>query len=81
MDNVKVIDFNDLSRWGSESKTRIDSDGEEDLLGDYIRTTEITENYDGNPYLTKVKVSVDKIIDGNESGYPVVMETLISDVE
>ncbi len=81
MDELKLLQFSDLADRGSESAVRIDENGQPDASGDYLRTTEITGDYDGNAYLAKVKVSVDKYVDGQPSGSPVVIETLFADIE
>ncbi len=90
MDMLKRFDF-DLIPFTEETDARIDTDGNLSSTGTYVRTTEITENYNGNPFLIKVKVSVKKAkvnMDGSiygETGQitfvgqPVVMETLFSD--
>jgi type II secretory pathway pseudopilin PulG len=81
MDDLKRYLVSDLADRASETDVRIDSNGDLDVSGDYIRTTEITEDYDGNPYLIKVKVSVDKVVDEQKYGSPAVIETLFADVE
>lgn len=81
MDDLKSMSFRDLSDEAPETNVRIDSRGEADAGGDYIRSTEIDDEWGGNAYLTQVKVSVDRVVDSKASGHPVVMETLFSDVE
>lgn len=81
MDNLKRFNFNDLPTGGVETDVRIDESGESDSSGDYIRTTAITENFDSNSYLIKIKVSVDRVVDEAASGTPVVIETLFADVD
>ena len=81
MDDLKRYLVGDLADRAAETDVRIDSNGDLDANGDYIRTTEITENYDSNPYLIKVKVSVDRFLDGAAYGSPAVIETLFADVE
>jgi hypothetical protein len=71
----------------------LNADGNSDPNGQYMRTTEVTENYLGNPHLTRITISVYRIkinMDGtitdpvtgkvNFMPNPVVMETLFSDV-
>ncbi len=81
MDDLKAMSFRDLPDMAPESNVRIDLYGEADANGDYMRTTEVDEDWGSNVYLTKVKVSVYKIVDGQASGHTVVIETLFSDVE
>ncbi len=80
IDDLKRYNFRDLDR-AAEVNTRVDEEGQPDISGNYYRTTAITEDYGGNDYLTKVKVSVDKIIDEKASGHPVIIETLFADVD
>jgi len=81
IDDLKRYNFRDLGERAVEAAVRVDAEGSLDLSGDYVRTTEITEDYAGNPYMTRMKVSVDKMIEGSPSGSPVVMETIFADVE
>ncbi|MGB2598905.1 MAG: type II secretion system protein [Candidatus Omnitrophota bacterium] len=81
MDDLKRYLVGDLAGRASETDVRIDSNGDLDAAGTYIRTTEITEDYDDNPYLIKVKVSVDKVVEEEKYGAPAVIETLFADVE
>lgn len=81
MDGLKRLNFSDLISSAVETDTRIDEYGEADSSGDYFRTTEITEDFDSNPYLTKIKVSVDREVDEAAAGSPVVLETLFADIE
>jgi prepilin-type N-terminal cleavage/methylation domain-containing protein len=81
VDSIKRLPFSDLKRAGEETDTRIDEYGVADASGDYSRTTVITESHLGNPYLTEVSVSVDRYVDGALSGNPVVIDTLIADIE
>ena len=81
MDSLKQMIFSDLATQAPESDVRIDDTGEEDSSGDYMRTTEVEGDYDGNSYLVKIKVSVDRVEEGSASGNPVVIETLYADVD
>lgn len=93
VDMLKRLDFDQLPAAG-ETDIRIGADGNIDPAGEYVRTTEITPVYASNPYLTKVKVSVNRVkmsLDGSIvypdtgqitfHGNPIIMETLFSDVE
>jgi type II secretory pathway pseudopilin PulG len=80
VDDLKRLNFSDLATEAAETDVRIDSTGAADSGGNYIRTTEVDEDYDGNSYLVKVKVSVDRMDDGSPFGSPVVIETLFADV-
>jgi type II secretory pathway pseudopilin PulG len=92
IDMLKRLDF-DLIQFAEETDVRIDADGNQDANGTYARTTEVETDYNGNPFLLKVKVTVKKAkvsVDGSiyddagqvsYIGQPVVMETLFSDVE
>lgn len=84
---IGKLEFNDIES-ATETDIRIDNDGNMSISGDYSRTTEVTEDYDGNSILTKVKVTVkraDVSMSGGtsnpSSGRTVVMETLFADVE
>ncbi len=81
MDDLKRLNFRDLEERGEETNVRVDEEGEPDAGGDYTRTTGVASDHSGNPYMAKVKVSVDKIIDGSATGSPVVIETIFADVE
>jgi len=80
IEDIKRLVFSDLEDSSTEINVRVNADGQVDANGGYLRTTEIVPSYDSNTYLAKVKVSVDKMIDGKASGYPVVEETLFADV-
>lgn len=75
---LKNFVFNDLAENALETDTAIDVDA--DGTTDYMRTTAITENFDEYSNLLHIKVSVDRVIDGEKSGHPVVMETLFLDI-
>ena len=81
MDDLKALNFRDIPDRAPETNVVIDRYGAADPNGDYRRTTEIDEDWSGNPYATKVKVSVDRIVDGHASGHPVTVETIFADVE
>lgn len=78
IDLLKKFTFSDLASVAPETDTVIDVDS--DGVDDFMRTTTVTEDYDGYTSLIKVKVSVDRIEDGAKSGHPVEMETLISSI-
>ncbi|MBD3296269.1 MAG: hypothetical protein GF392_02760 [Candidatus Omnitrophica bacterium] len=92
IDMLNRLDFALLPE-AAESSVRIGADGNIDPDGDYLRTTEIQENHDGNPFITRVKVSVFRVQVGlsgekrDEVGNittvssPVVMETLLTNIE
>jgi type II secretory pathway pseudopilin PulG len=80
IDILKEFEFDQLDPGAIETNVEIDVDDDGD--SDYRRTTEITPNYSGNPKLTKIKVTVEKVqlnLDGTESGMgdPIIMETLL----
>jgi hypothetical protein len=75
------MNFRDLYERAQETNVRIDLYGDPNPAGEYVRTTKVDENWDSNPYLVKVKVSVDKYVSGKVSGHPVIMETLFADVQ
>ncbi|KJJ85826.1 hypothetical protein OMAG_000301 [Candidatus Omnitrophus magneticus] len=79
IDVLKKFSFNALSSSASETDTGVDVN--EDGDNDFLRSTEITENYDGYLELIKVKVSVSRLESGKKKGAPIVMETLFSNVE
>lgn len=93
IDVLKRLEFDHLPE-SVETTVQVDVDGTVSSEGEYLRTTEVETDFDGNPYLTKVKVSVQKVklnIDGSIMdvtsgssafmGDAVVMETLFSDIE
>jgi type II secretory pathway pseudopilin PulG len=88
IDLLKRLNFDQLSS-AVETDVRVDARGNYDSGGNYIRTTEVTTDHDGNPYLTKVKVSVKKVkiimyggIESTETlGQPVIMEMLFTDAD
>jgi prepilin-type N-terminal cleavage/methylation domain-containing protein len=90
---LKRFSFESLDVYG-ENYVRIGGDGNIAADGKYLRSTEITKPYDGNPYLAKVKVTISRakirsdggIVSPDTSqptllGQPIVMETLFADVE
>jgi type II secretory pathway pseudopilin PulG len=79
LDVLKKFDFDDLPTIASETDVGVDVN--DDNVVDYMRTTEITHPYAGNDHLLKVKVSVDRVVDGQKSGNPVAMETVFVDPE
>ena len=81
VDDLKRMSFRDLKNFAEETNVRINAKGDTDTQGDYFRSIEVTENQYSNPYLTKVKVSVDRVVNGSPKGNPVVIETLFADVE
>jgi len=94
IDLLKRFDFDELYPGGLEDSIRLNAQGTIDPNGEYMRTTEVSEDHDGNPYLTKVKVMVYRIkvnMDGSiidpitgEVVFmtnPVIVETLFADVE
>ena len=66
---------------GDETEVRIDDEGTIDPDGDYVRTTFVEQHVSGNPYLLRVKVTVDRLEDEQISKHPVIMETLFADTE
>jgi type II secretory pathway pseudopilin PulG len=91
-DMLQRLEFDQLEE-AEEDSVRIGADGNMDANGEYLRTTEVDTSHDGNPYLTKVKISVRRarifpdggITDSSGQtsfiGNPVVIETLFADVE
>lgn len=93
IDWLKRFDFDQVPG-NDETDVRIGADGNIDANGNYLRSTEITQNYDSNSHLLKVKVSVKRVrvrADGTIKdpstgqvtyvGAPVVMETLLADIK
>jgi type II secretory pathway pseudopilin PulG len=76
---LKKFDFDQLYPGAAETDVRIGLDGTADASGDYVRTTSVYTTT--SDHLIRVKVSVDKYVDGAPSGNAVVMETLLSDIE
>ena len=77
MDSLKKFDFEDIPDIAVETATQVNKEGDIDADGDYIRTTEVVDEYDGYSHLLKVKVTVDRLDeDGIAEGHPIVMETL-----
>ena len=89
IDALKKLDFDQIDL-SDETDVRVDEIGNLDLNGKYLRSTEITADFDGNSYLKKVKVSVKRMkvnIDGTIDdpitfeGQPIIMETLLADMD
>jgi type II secretory pathway pseudopilin PulG len=93
IDLLKRLGFDQVSAAG-ETDIRVDASGNASPDGHYVRTTEVTTDYGGNPSLTKVKVAVKRLkiyMDGGVLdpstgemtfiGDPIVMETLFSNIE
>ena len=66
---------------GNEADIRIDDEGVIDPAGEYVRTTLVEQHVSGNPYLLRVKVTVDRLEEEKKSDHPVIMETLFADTE
>jgi type II secretory pathway pseudopilin PulG len=94
IDLLKRFDFDGLYPAGLENRVRLNAAGNIDPNGEYMRTTEVDENYKGNPYLTKITITVYRIkinmdgsiidpVTGNVAfmSTPVVMETVFADVK
>lgn len=94
MDLLKRFAFDELYPDAVESNVRVGADGNVSPQGEYMRTTEITDNYGGNPFLKKVKVTVYRLrinMDGsvtdpvtgdiNFMPNPVIVETMFADVK
>jgi len=89
IDALKKLDFDQIDL-SAETDVRVDEMGDTDASGEYMRSTEITPDFDGNVYLKKVKVSVKKMkvnMDGTIDdpmtfeGQPIIMETLLANME
>jgi len=76
IDLLKRFDFDEVQS-AEETDIRVGADGTIDPDGDYIRTTGVYT--DTNPYLLKIQVSVDLVIDDTPTGSPIVMETYFVD--
>jgi len=63
-----------------ETEKRLDSDGVPADTGDFLRSTTVTTNYDGNPRLTGISVEVGYIYRGAEIDQPVNMATVLVDM-
>jgi len=84
IDVLKKFDFSEIPLIAPETdvSVKVDLDPSTPASYDeYFRTTEITEDYDGDSDLMKIKVSVHTTVDGVKSGNPVIMETLLYDTE
>ncbi|MFH1877370.1 MAG: type II secretion system protein [Candidatus Omnitrophota bacterium] len=79
MDELKILNFSDLTDRAAETDSAIDFNG--DGKTDFYRTTEIQEDYGGNPYLVRVKVKVSRVVAGVKFGVPVTIESLFANVE
>ena len=89
VDALKKLNF-DQVELEEETDVRVDEQGEPDLNGKYMRSTEVVNDFDANSDLKKIKVSVKRIkvnIDGTVDdpvtfvGQPIVMETLLVNVD
>ncbi|HPS20744.1 MAG TPA: type II secretion system protein [Candidatus Omnitrophota bacterium] len=94
IDVLKRFDFNQLHPGAEETDVRVDSGGNVSSTGEYLRTTEVVTDYNSNPYLIQVKVSIKRIkinADGTIIdpvaktvkflGNPFVVETLFVDLD
>ncbi len=88
MEMLKRLDY-DMLPLAEESDVRVGADGNISTSGKFFRTTEMTENFNGNSYLMRVKVTVRELkvnADGSVpgtvqyQGSPVVIETLFVDM-
>lgn len=61
MDEVKNLNFDDIPSV-REDRTRVDFRGNIDPEGLFLRTTKVYEDYVGNEYLKKIKVSVKRSV-------------------
>jgi prepilin-type N-terminal cleavage/methylation domain-containing protein len=80
VNSLRTYLFSDLAS-AEETAVRISRNGVEDISGEFCRTTEVEEEFDGNPYMARIKVSVDRVEDGSAAGKPVIMETIFTDIE
>jgi len=78
IEGIKKFDYNDLATIGPEDSIPVDDN--EDGVTDYLRTTTVDEDYDGYAGLIRVIVSVQRLVDGEPLGSPVVQEILLSDL-
>ena len=79
LDVLKKFEFDDLPTIAPETDVGVDVN--DDAVVDYMRTTNIMYPYSGDMNLAKVKVSVDRVVDGQKFGSPVAMETVFVDPE
>src|SRR3989338_158027 len=61
----------------AETSTIINSDGDPDPNGSFIRSTTVTANFGGNALLTQVTVQVNYIFKGTQSSSPTQFSTII----
>lgn len=78
IDVLKKFPFSDLANIAAETDVAIDED--DDGKTDFVRSTTITENYGGFSDLLMIKVSVDRLVDGEAIGKPLVMEMVFADL-
>lgn len=90
IDVLQRLEFEQITQQlVGESSVRVDVDGNIDAGGFYLRTTQVTSDHDSNSHLKKIKVTVSRArisqkgeVDlAQTSGQPIVMETLLSDIE
>lgn len=86
MDMVRSLNFTDIQS-ADEDAVRVDIYGDMDAEGDYLRTTEVFTDHEGNDRLVRVKVTVKvshiDMLGRKEhpaEGHEVILETLISDL-
>lgn len=79
IEEVRNIPFDEIEETAVETESSIDADGDGET--DHLRTTQITTDYDGFACLIKVKVTVYRAPGGVQEGGPVIMETLVAEIE
>lgn len=80
IERLKELDFQSLEE-AEETDTRLDKYGNSNLTGDFFRTTHIAGNYEGSVDLKEVTVTIDYIIMGERTDYPVIFKTVFVNPE
>ena len=76
LETLRSMPYSTLAN-SSESNIYVDSNGTPDPDGNFIRTTDVTQNYNGDANLIELDVSVDYIFRGSASGHPTELSTVV----
>ncbi|HTL70519.1 MAG TPA: prepilin-type N-terminal cleavage/methylation domain-containing protein [Candidatus Eisenbacteria bacterium] len=76
MERLRAYSFAALSS-AAETSTVINSDGDPDTTGSFIRTTTVTTNYNSNSNLTQVTVQVWFLMKGVQSPQPMTLSCVM----
>ena len=76
LETLRSMPYSTLTN-AAESDVYVDANGVSDADGLYIRNTEVTSSYGGDPNLIGLTVSVDYIYRGTPSGSPTELSAIV----